>query len=160
MTSKTSNQNFSDSINGNPSIRDREKSDFTDTKVDVKVVLSGLWISMLMVFAYVDIFGFFRADMIQGALAGKLPVVGFAINQRFLLLTTIYIVIPSLMVVVALVAPARINRTSNIVIGALYIASIVAGMGDPWKYYVLGSAVEVVLLVAIIRVSVKWPRNG
>lgn len=160
MTSKTSNQNFSDSIHGNPSIRDREKSDFTDTKVDVKVVLSGLWISMLMVFAYVDIFGFFRADMIQGALAGKLPVVGFAINQRFLLLTTIYIVIPSLMVVVALVAPARINRTSNIVIGALYIASIVAGMGDPWKYYVLGSAVEVALLIAIIRVSVKWPRNG
>lgn len=160
MTSKTSNQNFSDSINGNPSIRDREKSDFTDTKVDVKVVLSGLWISMLMVFAYVDIFGFFRADMIKGALAGKLPVVGFAINQRFLLLTTIYIVIPSLMVVVALVAPARINRTSNIVIGALYIASIVAGMGDPWKYYVLGSAVEVALLIAIIRVSVKWPRNG
>lgn len=160
MTSKTSNQNFSDSINGNPSIRDREKSDFTDTKVDVKVVLSGLWISMLMVFAYVDIFGFFRADMIQGALAGKLPVVGFAINQRFLLLTTIYIVIPSLMVVVALVAPARINRTSNIVIGALYIVSIVAGMGDPWKYYVLGSAVEVALLIAIIRVSVKWPRNG
>ena len=64
------------------------------------------------------------------------------------------------MVVVALVAPARINRTSNIVIGALYIASIVAGMGDPWKYYVLGSAVEVALLIAIIRVSVKWPRNG
>ncbi len=31
-----------------------------DTKVNTKVVLSGLWISMLFVFAYVDIFGFFR----------------------------------------------------------------------------------------------------
>ena len=29
-----------------------------DTKVDVKVVLCSLWISMLFVFAYVDIFGF------------------------------------------------------------------------------------------------------
>jgi hypothetical protein len=134
--------------------------ELTDTKLDVKIVLSGLWISMLMVFAYVDIFGFFRADMIKGALAGKLPVVGFAINQRFLVLTTIYILIPSLMVVVALVAPARMNRMSNIVIAALYTASILVGMGDPWKYYVLGSAVEVVLLIVIIRVSVKWPRNG
>jgi hypothetical protein len=134
--------------------------ELTDTKLDVKIVLSGLWISMLMVFAYVDIFGFFRADMIKGALAGKLPVVGFAINQRFLVLTTIYILIPSLMVVVALVAPARMNRMLNIVIAALYTASILVGMGDPWKYYVLGSAVEVVLLIVIIRVSVKWPRNG
>jgi Family of unknown function (DUF6326) len=133
--------------------------ELTDTKLDVKIVLSGLWISMLMVFAYVDIFGFFRADMIKGALAGKLPVAGFAINQRFLVLTTIYILIPSLMVVVALVAPARMNRMLNIVIAALYTASILVGMGDPWKYYVLGSAVEVVLLIVIIRVSVKWPRN-
>ncbi len=30
------------------------------TKVDTKVVLSGLWISMLFVFVYVDIFGFFE----------------------------------------------------------------------------------------------------
>jgi Family of unknown function (DUF6326) len=133
--------------------------ELTDTKLDVKIVLSGLWISMLMVFAYVDIFGFFRADMIKGALAGKLPVAGFSINQRFLVLTTIYILIPSLMVVVALVAPARMNRMLNIVIAALYTASILVGMGDPWKYYVLGSAVEVVLLIVIIRVSVRWPRN-
>jgi len=37
-----------------------------DTKVDVKIVLSGLWIAMLFVFAYVDIFGFWRADVING----------------------------------------------------------------------------------------------
>ena len=40
--------------------KDRTTS-LQDTKVDVKVVLSGLWISMLFVFAYVDIFGFWRA---------------------------------------------------------------------------------------------------
>jgi hypothetical protein len=162
---RTSDSDISNSATSSREIRDRQVTnlrtgELTDTKLDVKIVLSGLWISMLMVFAYVDIFGFFRADMIKGALAGKLPVVGFAINQRFLVLTTIYILIPSLMVVVALVAPARINRMLNIVIAALYTASILVGMGDPWKYYVLGSAVEVVLLIVIIRVSVKWPRNG
>ena len=43
-----------------------------DTKVDVKVLLGGLWISMLFVFAYVDVFGFWRADVINGALVGSL----------------------------------------------------------------------------------------
>lgn len=34
-----------------------QTADLQDTRVDVKVVLSGLWISMLFIFAYVDIFG-------------------------------------------------------------------------------------------------------
>ncbi len=42
-----------------------------DPKVNVKVVLSGLWVSMLFVFAYVDIFGFWRTDVINGALGTR-----------------------------------------------------------------------------------------
>ena len=42
---------------------------YRDTPVDVKLVLSALWIAMLFVFAYVDIFGFFRADVLDAALA-------------------------------------------------------------------------------------------
>jgi hypothetical protein len=76
-----------------------------ETKVDTKVVLSGLWISMLFVFAYVDIFGFGRADVINGALEGTVPGPGFDIGQTFLALTTLYILIPSLMVVISLIAP-------------------------------------------------------
>jgi hypothetical protein len=46
-------------------------NEYQDTRADVKIVLSGLWISMLFVFAYVDIFTFWRADVINGALAGE-----------------------------------------------------------------------------------------
>lgn len=38
-----------------------------DTRVDVKVVLCGLWVGTLFVFAYVDVFGF------DGAPAGGRP---------------------------------------------------------------------------------------
>ena len=86
-------------------------TDLHDSKVDTKIVLSGLWVSMLFVFAYVDIFAFWRADVINGALAGKVPGVGFGIDQTFLTLTTVYILVPSLMVVVSLLAPARVNRS-------------------------------------------------
>ena len=34
-------------------------------------MLSALWIAMLFVFAYVDIFGFYRADVLDAALAAS-----------------------------------------------------------------------------------------
>jgi hypothetical protein len=132
-------------------------TDLQDSKVDEKVVLSGLWTSMLFVFAYVDIFGFWRADVIKGALAGKVPGAGLGIDQTFLSLTTIYILIPSLMVVVSLLAPARVNRLVNTIVSLLYVASIMAAVvGETWIYYILGSVVEVVLLLAIARVAWTW----
>jgi hypothetical protein len=73
-----------------------QTTDLNDPKVNVKVVLSGLWISMLFVFAYVDSFSFWRADVINGALDGTVPGTGFEIDQTFLALTTVYILIPAL----------------------------------------------------------------
>ncbi len=137
-----------------------QTADLQDTRVDVRVVLSGLWISMLFVFVYVDIFGFWRADVIKGALAGTVPGAGFEINQRFLVLTTLYVLVPSLMVIVSLLAPAKINRLTNIVVSPLYIASIVGStIGETWVYFILGSVVEVLLLLAIARIAWTWPRS-
>jgi hypothetical protein len=134
-----------------------QTTDLQDSKVDAKVVLSGLWISMLFVFAYVDIFGFWRADVLNGALAGKVPGPGFAVDQTFLTLASVYILVPSLMIVVSLLARARTNRLANIIVSLLYAASILVTVaGETWVYYILGSAVEVVLLLAIARVAWTW----
>jgi len=132
-------------------------TDLQDTKVDTKVVLCGLWISTLFVFAYVDIFGFWRADVINGALTGKVPGPGFEIDQTYLVLTTIYILVPSLMVIVSLLAPAARNRASNLVVSLTYLATIVLSLiGETWIYFILGSVVEALLLLAIARVAWTW----
>jgi Family of unknown function (DUF6326) len=132
-------------------------TDLRDSKVDERVVLSGLWISTLFVFAYVDIFGFWRADVLEGALAGEVPDTGFEISQTFLTLTTVYVLVPSLMIVVSLLAPARVNRIANVVVSLVYVATIAATLiGETWIYYILGSAVEVLLLLAVARVAWTW----
>ncbi len=132
----------------------------SDSRVDVKVALCGLWIATLFVFAYVDIFAFWRADVLEGALAGKVPGPGFTIGQTLLALTTVYILIPSGMIVVSLLAPAASNRAANIVISLLYAASVVvSAAGETWIYYFIGSAVEVVLLLAIARTAWRWPKS-
>jgi hypothetical protein len=129
-----------------------------DTPVDVKLVLSALWIAMLFVFAYVDIFGFYRADVLDAALDGKVATTPLAVNQVSLTSTLVYILLPTLMVVLSVLLRARVNRTVNIVVSLGYaITIIVSCLGEEWAYYLLGSLVEVVLLVAIARTAWKWP---
>jgi hypothetical protein len=131
---------------------------YQDTRIDVKLVLSALWIAMLIVFAYIDIFGFLRADVLDAALDGKVAVTGITIDQLFLVFTTVYILIPTLMPFLSLVLRPRVNRILNIVVAVFYGASIIAScIGEAWAYYLLGSAVEVVLLVAIVRTAGTWP---
>ena len=133
---------------------------YQDTRLDVKLVLSALWIAMLIVFAYVDIFGFFRADIFDAALDGKVATMGITVDQVFLAFTTVYILIPTLMVVLSLVLRPRVNRIVNIVVALVYAVSIIATcIGEGWVYYLLGSAVEVVLLIAIGRIAWTWPRT-
>ena len=71
-------------------------------------------------------------------------------NQWFLLGTTVYVVIPSLMVFVALVMRSRASRIANITLGIVYALTIIAGAIGEWGYYILGSAIEVALLAAIV----------
>ncbi|MBM2620527.1 hypothetical protein JIG36_34005 [Actinoplanes sp. LDG1-06] len=130
-----------------------------DNKVDVKVVLGGLWVTTLLVFAYVDIFGFYRADLIHGVLARE--VGGFAIDQMFLVLTTLYIVVAALMVPVSLLAPARTNRIANIAVSLFYVATAGASLiGETWAYYFVGILIQIALLLVITRVAWTWPRDA
>lgn len=63
------------------------------------------------------------------------------------------------MVVLSLVTSARINRTANIAASLVYAASVVASMiGETWTYFIIGSVVEVILLLTIARVAWTWPR--
>ena len=131
---------------------------FEASKVNLRIKISALWASMLFVFAYVDLFSLYRPDVRADIGAGEMA--GFPINQGFLLGTTLYIVIPSLMVALALILRPRVNRIANITLGALYALTTVAGAIGEWNYYVLGSVVEVAMLGAIVYYAWTWPKEA
>jgi hypothetical protein len=137
---------------------DNADTEFEPFKVNVRMKISALWTAMLFVFAYVDIFGFFRADVRADVEAGV--VGGFTINQTFLVVTTLYIGIPSLMVFGALVLRPRIDRIANVALSIIYAITIIAGAVGEWNYYIFGSVVEVALLAAIFHYARTWPRTG
>lgn len=88
--------------------------------------------------------------------AGK--VGGFTVNQSFLLGTTGYVVIPSLMVFGALILRPRVNRVANIALGVVYALTIVSAAIGEWNYFILGSAIEVALLAAVVYFAWTWPK--
>src|SRR5215204_5146544 len=125
--------------------------------VNVRVKLSALWAAMLFVFAYVDLFSLYRPDVRADLAAGEIG--GFTVNQSFLLGTTGYVVIPCLMVFCALILRPRVNRIVNIALSIVYTLTIIAGAIGEWTYYIVGSAIEVALLAAIVYYAWTWPKE-
>jgi hypothetical protein len=143
-----------------PTSRRASTPPYRDRPVDVKIVLSGLWTAMLFVFAYVDIFAYLRADVLESALDGEVATTGFHVDQMFLTLTLAYILVPALMVVGSLVLRPRTNRLLNLVVSGVYAITIIgSAVGETWAYYIIGSVVEVLLLVAVARTAWTWPRE-
>ncbi len=125
---------------------------------NVRTKISALWTSMLFVFVYVDYYSLYRPDFRAAIEAGE--IAGFTIDQSFLLGTTIYVAIASLMVFATLVLRPRLNRIVNIGLSILYALTIVAGAIGEWSYYILGSAIEVGLLAAIVYHAWTWPKEA
>ncbi len=111
----------------------------------------------MFVFAFVDIFGFFRADYRADIESGSIS--GITIGQTFLVGTTVYIAIPSVMVFLTLVLRPRINRIVNIALSIVYGFTIVGAAIGEWNYFLLGSAIELGALAAITYYVWTWPHQ-
>jgi hypothetical protein len=127
-----------------------------DIKVNVKLKLAALWASVMFVYVYVDIIGFFKPGVIEDILAGE--VSGFEITQAWALGALALLTIPSSMVFLSLALPARVNRWTNLVVAALFtLVSVGNVIGETWAFLFLGAFVEVILLLLVIRYAWKWP---
>ena len=131
-----------------------------DVRIGVRLKISALWVAMLFLFAYGDIFGFFRTGLIEEVIEGE--VSGVEITQVFLFGVSVYIAIASAMVFLSLVLRPRVNRRVNIVLPILYIVSIaISSIGETWAYYYFMSAAESALLALIVWYAWTWPtREG
>ncbi len=130
-----------------------------DVKINVKVKLSALWVTVMFLFAYVDIFGKYEPGHLENAIAGE--IAGFQITQGWLLGVTIMMTIPSLMVFLSLALKPKVNRWANIVVAIFKIIVVVGSLfiGVSWAYYIFGSILEVVLLSLIVWYAWKWPKQ-
>lgn len=138
-----------------PPIPPEDHAHLVDQAIHPRLRLAALWTSTMLLFAYVDLFAFYRADVRADIEAGTVFV--FDIGPEFLLGVTIYVGIASLMVAWSVVGPARAVRVSNLVLAPVYAITIAGGAVGEWSYYVVASAAEVGLLVVVTAIAARWP---
>ncbi|OQX11955.1 MAG: hypothetical protein BWK73_16315 [Thiothrix lacustris] len=127
-----------------------------DIKVDVKLKLAALWASFMFLYIYVDYFHLYMPGSIEDILAGK--VFTFDISYVFLLVAMIFVIIPALMIFLSVALSAKVNRWANIILATVYIPYMLFNLaGEAWVHMYFAAAVEVVLLLLIIRYAWKWP---
>ena len=124
--------------------------------VPVSVKLSALWASTMFMFAYVDIFSFYKPGVVRDILRGK--IWEFDITQAWALGALALMTIPALMVFLSVGLRPSVSRWANIVVAGLYIVVALGNLaGESWAYLYFGAAIEVALLVTIIRYAWTWP---
>lgn len=130
-----------------------------DAPVSVRIKLAALWTSMMFLYVYVDIFTLFKPGTVSDILKGR--VWEFDITATWAFAAMVLLAIPSLMVALSVLLPAAAARWTNVVVGALYLP-VSAGnvIDETWAYFYLGAALEVALLVLVIRLAWTWPREA
>jgi hypothetical protein len=131
-------------------------SSLEDHKIDIKFKLTGLWITLMLLYIYCDIFGFYRPGHLNTIISGFMGP--FPVTQFSLLTGSILMIIPSIMVLICLLVKAPVNRLVNIVVGILYVlVSIGNIIGESWVYYLTFGVLEILIAIAIVFLAIKWP---
>jgi len=129
-----------------------------DIKLNVKLKLAALWASFMFLYIYVDYFALYMPSKIENILKGKVFV--FDITQGFIMIALGLSTIPMLMIFLSVALPAKVNRWTNIIVAIVHIPYMLFNLtGEAWIHMYFAAAVEVVLLLLIIRYAWKWPKQ-
>lgn len=131
---------------------------FEDVKVNIRIILSGLWAAVTLCYLYGDYFELYVPQKAKGLVEGtnlldtpvKLFIAAFALS------------LPAVMVFLSLILKPQINRILNIVLGLFFTAVmllIAVTSLTAWRaFYVFLALVESFITILIVVYAWKWKR--
>jgi len=130
-----------------------------DFKINVKIKLSVLWVTLMLFYIYADILGFYTQGVIEKIVSGQIE--GVQITEGFLLSMAIWIAVPSVMVFMSLTLKAKANRWLNIIIGFVSFIALVTTffVGEFSTRYTFQAVVEGILMVSVLWHAWNWPKR-
>ena len=133
----------------------------SDNKVHVKVKLALLWVALMFLYIYNDIFSMYQPGHVADLVEGNLEGVQF--TPTLLFGAAVLMALPSFMVLFSLILKARGNRIVNIVMGFFHILVLIGtqfiGESETWLYWRFNELLEAFFLVLIIWTAWKWPAS-
>ncbi len=136
-----------------------KKYQYEDFKINVKLVLSALWSSVMFLYIYGDYFELYVPGKVEALLNGQ----NMLRTPFKLLFATIILTLPSLMISLSLMMRPKWNRFVNISIGLfLTLFTLLIGVSSftEWKtFYVMLSFLESIITSIIVWAAWHWPKH-
>jgi hypothetical protein len=137
----------------------KTKDMLQDRKVHVKVKLALLWVALMFLYIYNDIFSLYQPGHVADLFEGQLEGVQF--TQSLLVGAALLMALPSFMILLSLTLKAKANRLVNIIVGIFHVLVLIGtqfvGEGETWWYWRLNELFEALFLVLIIWTAWTWP---
>lgn len=128
-----------------------------DLPVSVRLKLAALWASFMFLYIYVDYFHLYMPGSLEDLLAGRVFV--FDITQAYIVAGLTSVTIPAMMIFLSVALPAQAARWTNLGVATVYVPYTLFNLaGEAWIHMALAAALEVSLLVLVIRLAWRWPR--
>lgn len=121
------------------------------TSIDIREKISLLWIVVMINMIFADILSFMLPGFLNDILAGSTP---FEITQGILLVFALILEIPIMMIFLSRVLENRLNRWVNIIASVITMIFVIGG-GSLTLHYIFFGAIEVVILLLIIKYAWK-----
>ncbi len=137
---------------------ENKKFEFENFEINTKILISGLWTSVMFLYIYGDYFELYVPNKVEGLLNGK----NLLDTPYKLLLATLLLATPSIMIALSLILKPRINRILNISIGLfLCLFTFFVGISSfsEWRiFYVLLAFVESFITLVIVYKAWHWKK--
>jgi hypothetical protein len=136
----------------------RSNTALQDKKVNIKIVIAGLWAAIMFVYLYADYLSLYRPGILNKIIDGYMGP--FKVTQMALILAGLLMLISIIMIVLSLILSAKMNKLINIIISVLLtIVGIANLIGDIWVYYLIYGVIEIIITLTILILSIKWPKS-
>jgi hypothetical protein len=136
-----------------------KKGDLQDSKINIKLKLSALWMTVTFCYLYGDYFELYVPKKVEGLITSN----NMLDSPTKLFIAAFLLLIPSLMVFLSLVLKPTINRILNIGLGifyTLFVALVGVSSISEWRaFYVFYALVEIILTSMIVRYAWCWERE-
>lgn len=131
-----------------------------DFRINVKIKLSALWVSLMFCYVYGDYFQFFVPGHIADLMTGK-AILDTPVK---LLAAAILMAIPSLMIFLSLTLKPKINRLLNMIFGVFYtlvmLLVVITSISQWNAFYTFFGLVEIILTLLIIWNALNWSKKS
>jgi hypothetical protein len=119
--------------------------------VDTRVILSGLWVALMLIYLLGDVLRIFAGDYEVAKIAG-----GFQPTQGMWLLIAVVMLIPIVMVVLTLTVKYPAIRWVNIIVAIFFVIFNLFGLPYPGAYDNFLIIVSFVFNALMVWYAWKW----